>query len=319
MSQRIAIPSLEQVKKAIEEFRIEDWNIKDYTQVNGYVKKLDDYFDQKLGFRIRSVGIINTKNLSPNVYRIRPFDEKINVSLISEFSHPPVNLTNKIQRANLPYHPVFYCSPDPRTALIETLEYTYREGEEKLYYLSEWSLRKDQPALATPFIFGEYNAELGFYNTYRDKTFDYIKSKFENITSEETESLRQILIFFSKLFEYRDSHALSGYIGHMHLYAWAMPRTDIFIYPSIQSEKYKLNYAIHPNAVLYLLRLNRVYLLRVYKYKINRSSGFVTLRVGYHNVLGINNDLGHLVWGNLPDVARAHLKVIMPELSIQPE
>jgi hypothetical protein len=26
-----------------------------------------------------------------------------------------------------------------------------------------------------------------------------------------------------------------------------------------------------------------------------------------------------LVWGNLPDVAREHLKVILPELGIQPE
>jgi hypothetical protein len=125
--------------------------------------------------------------------------------------------------------------------------------------------KRDQPTFFTAFVFGEYNSENAIFNTLKDDTLSKLISKFGDTTAEEKEALKKIFMLFSSLFERKDLHALSGYIGHLHIYTNQLPRTDIFIYPSIQSEKHEFNYAIHPNAVLHLLELSHVYVVRVVK------------------------------------------------------
>jgi hypothetical protein len=311
MNNRPVIPSIDKVRAAISQFNAQDWTHLNPTQVNDYVKMLDDYFYKNIGFVFRSLYFTISDKLPKKVYRVRKYDHSINAGLISEFSHPPANVTCSIQRASLPHHPAFYCAPGAHTALLETLKYTFKNGEENLYFISEWSFRKDQPINVTSFLFGEYD-KVDMYNTFKEKTFENFKSKIPDITPEETESLREIFTFIATLFEYEDTHAISGYLGHIHLYASSNIRTDVFIYPSIATGKASLNFAIHPNAVLHKLMLQRVFLVGVPHYHIDKNNGTAKINFIIKDRLGINNDYGYMMWRNLPVEDRVDFEKMFP-------
>lgn len=312
MSFRPSIPSVEQVEKSFREIQIDEWNKMDCTQVQDYVKKLDEFFVAQFGFIFRTLRITNSNNLPQKVYRVRKYDTSINAGLISEFSHPPASSTKTAQRANLPYHPVFYCAPSAHTALIETLKYSYTEGEANSFFLSEWCFRKDQPIYVTPFMYGKYD-KVDLYNIIREKSAEEFIAKIPDITNEEVKSLNKIFEFVSSLFEYEDSHAISGYLGHSHLYASSNLRTDVFIYPSIQTGKAAMNFAIHPNAVLHKLFLNRVFLIQIVDYKLDKNKGRATFHLKIEDRLGINNQHGYMTWRNLPNEDLIDFEALFPK------
>lgn len=312
MGYRPRIPSLEQVVRSFREINIDEWDKMDCRQVQDYVKKLDEFFVAKFGFTFLTLRITNSDKLPQKVYRVRKYDTSINAGLISEFSHPPASLTKTIQRANLPYHPVFYCAPSAHTALIETLKYTYKEGEENSYFLSEWCFRKDQPTYVTPFMFGKYD-KVDLYNIMREKAIEDFITKIPDITNDEINSLKKIFEFVSSLFESEVSHAISGYFGHSHLYASSNMRTDVFIYPSIQTGKAAMNFAIHPNAVLHKLLLKRVFLFNIKDYILDKNNGSATFQLNIEDRLGINNQHGYMIWRNLPNEDLNDFKFLFPE------
>jgi hypothetical protein len=312
MTYKPKIPSVKDILKVVEEFNFNDWIGLDAAKVPEYVHELDKYFVSKFGFIFRTIRQSNTDKLPQKIYRVRKYNLKINEGLISEFSNPPASATTFIQRANLPFHPVFYCAPSAHTALLETLLPTFDKETENLYYLTEWTFRENQPAYVTPFIFGDYN-HVASYNEMGKKALVDLKSKIATITDEEEKSLEAVLKGFSKLFEYKDSHIISAYLGHIHLYATSNIRTDIFMYPSIQTDKRSINFAIHPNAVIHKLFLNRVFIVKINNYHFDIGGGAAKFDLSLEDRLGINNHHGYLIWRNLPDEDFNDFKKLFPE------
>jgi hypothetical protein len=311
MENRPKLLSYEEIKERIKTFNIKEWNHLDILKVNEYVNALDNYFINNLGFVFRTLRITNTDKLPNKVFRIRKYSDQINHNLISEFSYPPASCTTGIQRANLPFHPVFYGAPSAHTALIETLKYSDKKND-NLYYLSEWEFRKDQPIYVTPFIFGEYE-KVDVFNLLAKKAIDDFKKKINNITVDESKAIDLVFKVFSELFEYQDSHAISGYLAHTHLYFPSNIRTDLFIYPSIGTGKASMNFAFHPNAVMHKLLLKRIYLLEVENYEIDTQFNKVKFTYHLHDKLGINNEHGYLIWRNLPADDESAFKTLFPE------
>ena len=272
---------------------------------------MDNYFITKFGFVFHTVRTSNTNKLIGKVYRVRKFNKSINGNLIAEFSHPPASLTKNIQRANLPYHPVFYGAPSAHTALLETLSQTFEADGKNLYFLSEWEFRKDQPIYVTPFIYGEYD-KVDAYNQMAAKGVAQFKKEIPDLTEDESASIDAVFKMFSSLFEYEHTHAISGYLGHRHLYFPGNVRSDLLIYPSIQTDKRTLNYAFHPNAVIHKLMLKRIFLFGINKYDLNKETGKAEVSFAIQDRLGINNDHGYLIWRNLPEEDEQDFKELFP-------
>lgn len=310
MSKKIEIPSDEKIDDAIRFFKETDFSKEDFKNVDKCVNLFDRHFIDKLGFVFKTVRISNSSQFRSKIFRVRKKEAWINTSLISEFSHPPVNKTT-MQRANLPWHPVFYCSPNSGTALLETLVKTFDNASENVYYLSEWEFLPDLPVYVTIFLYGQYE-KLDFFNSVSEKNRNDIFEKFKNLSIEETMRLERLVKYFSSVFEKKEEHYLSSYLGHIHFYEKSNIRTDVMLYPSIELEKGSLNYAIHPNAVFHKLRLKRVFVFDVKEYAINLSEMKAKISFNIQDLLGINNDHGYLIWRNLSEEDMLDFQKLFP-------
>ncbi|MEI2738502.1 MAG: RES family NAD+ phosphorylase [Chitinophagaceae bacterium] len=310
MKRKILIPTIEEIEKAIKDFSDEKWGKMDCDKVNEYVKSLDEFFVEKLGFIFKTVRISNTGQLTSKVYRIRKKEDGINTSLISEFSHPPINRTT-IQRANLPGHPVFYCSPNAGTSLLESLVKTFDEKGDNQYYLSEWEFTPNLPAYVTIFLYGEYD-KVDFFNSISDKNLNDFVENLDNPTEDEIRRLKMLFRQFSSLFETKNEHYLSSYLGHIHFYDKSNIRTDVMIYPSIELEKGSLNYAVHPNTVFHKMKLKRIFSFNVNSYVMDLDTMKAEISFQIEDSLGINNDHGYLIWRNLSEEDHKDFEKLFP-------
>src|SRR5690606_3415677 len=88
-------------------------------------------------------GIFNPEKFNYHkFYRVRlkkQIDTKENLNLISTYSFPPSNFCFENGRANLAHNSVFYCSNDPRGAMLESKPEDGDEG-----FLSVWSGKTDR-------------------------------------------------------------------------------------------------------------------------------------------------------------------------------
>ncbi len=296
------IPTKEEVDKAIVniEISIDKLNFsklkfntpEEFEKSIGYISSIFEGFSFLPRIIIPSS---TSKSLfTSKVYRIRKYDESIKEILISEFSFPPINSAS-LSRLNYDGFPVFYCSPDPETALYETLEKGFKRADENKYYLSEWSFKEDLPIYVSIFLAGHYVNSA--YNELSDKFLLEVIKEFGNISEEEKERLRYYCKSLATLFEKKDEkyYYLTAYIGHTYLYYPGNIRTDIFIYPSIALNKQKLNFGIQPNAVLHKMQLDKVFLFKVSDYQYEHKNELV-FEYEMINRIGLNNNHGYLTW-----------------------
>src|SRR4051794_13194649 len=111
-------PTLESVEKAIAKILSKGFDEFKYSSdPKSYFKELDKFFLSTLGLLPYGFFKSNGDQLTVKCYRLRKWDEAFDPTFITEYSHPPASLVTTIQRANLPHHPVFYASPDAKTAI----------------------------------------------------------------------------------------------------------------------------------------------------------------------------------------------------------
>lgn len=241
-------------------------------------KKLNELFIGNLKLMIYLVYLSTDKTIPKRFYRLRRFSKTFNEKLISEYSYPPNHYVTTFQRANIPYHPVFYCSDNPLTAIMETIKGEERLKNDILYYMSEWETKDEQDIRICPFIFDNVSDD----NPYRRLTEINRIKLFETLkehTEEEKSSMFQILSFLSNLFLFENSYVVSSYLAHINLYADHNYRPDLFIYPSVQNEKKTVNFAFHPNSVVEKLTLRRVFKMRLTQY--NEATKAFTVSISW--------------------------------------
>jgi len=288
---KLQIPSLETVKDGIRQILSEEkwdaYKIKGSPQL--FEKRLNELFIGNLKLMIQLVYLGTDKSIPKKFYRLRKQTRTFNEKLISEYSYPPNHFVKTIQRANIPYHPVFYCSDNPSTAIMETVK-----GEESLntdfvYYMSEWETKNDQDIKVCPFIFdnvSETNPYKVLSEINKSKLFEVMKEH----TDDEKNAMLEILKFLSNLFIEDDTYVVSSYLAYLNLYANHNFRPDIFIYPSVQTNRDTVNFAIHPNSVIEKLRLKRVFKMRLKSFNETTRDFTVTI-----NWVGQNNN-GIIQW-----------------------
>ncbi|MEI2707494.1 MAG: hypothetical protein V9E96_00575 [Chitinophagaceae bacterium] len=306
------VPNLEKVRFEIDKIinsGFEDFKIDDIGDLDAYHNKLSKLFLEKIGLLFYNFIPTSSVQLKSKIYRVRRYKSGMNLGLISEYSYCPVPLCTGFYRANYPNNPVFYSSPDAKTALVEVFQGEFDKEEGELFLISEWSFREGENLNITPFVFSD-RFDDQFVSGFQKRMIKKVIDTFHELNEEEINSIKEILVFFSNLFLYEDTYKITSFLAHSHIYSDSGYQSDVFMYPSVQTKYSTLNYAINPNTVDQKMRLEKVYAVRVNKFL--KEGDLATVNFGFEKV-GINNDC-KIDWKDFDDQSISDFKKIFPSL-----
>ena len=256
-------PKKETVLKSIEKLKkmsftkfIEGDDVS--TFVNLILEILSNEFGPKLNAKLP----YNTNKFLSKFFRVREWESFTNINLIREHSYPPLDYV-KMNRCNFPRFPVFYCSIDPMTALLEVVRDF--NGSEKIYCISKWELfLTNENMVFESFLQTDLPKDNQFAET-RDRIREQICSSF-SLNKEQEEGLIEYLKYLDNSFINDDDYSLSATLAHIALYNNDNYRTDVLMYPSVQTVFNGINFAIQPNFVENNMKLTRLYILNFEKF-----------------------------------------------------
>ncbi|MFZ4726290.1 MAG: hypothetical protein ACOYMD_12690 [Paludibacter sp.] len=285
---------LQQVENSIKNLNNYIWpvynNSIDFEQ---FTKDIYEVFFQYFGIYPPSPMIlVNAENeVSLKFYRVRPLEDFTDLSLITEYSYPPIN--NVVhRRCNFPKKPVFYSSNNPYTSIKEVV----RESEtnnETIYLLSAWEINKKCSIRVVPYLFQNLPLE----NEYKKlgahalEEFKRVLEKEKQLNESQINGCKLYLQFLASKF-IEDNHNISAALAHSILYANINLRADIFIYPSIMTDLKTVNMAIHPNFVDQNMELKRIYSIKVKK----TDDKFLIGEISIRNYAEVKD--GVIIWRN---------------------
>jgi hypothetical protein len=211
---------------------------------------------------------------------------------VCEHGYPPMRLTTKLNRCSFPKYPVFYGSNNAMTALAEVVRND--DFKNRRYCISRWAIHQsDDRILIQPFLFGDLHVANPF-SALRENINNRIPSVFENrLTSEQEAGMRLYLKFMADTFVSDDSYELSAFFAHRRFYAPHNFRTDILIYPSVQTQYKGVNIAIHPNFVD-----NKMFATRFYIVEVNffdRGKGIINISFLTYGTV----ERSQIIWTNV--------------------
>jgi hypothetical protein len=298
------IPSICKVKKAIRKLaRTEFPKFENETSVDSYVESIIKIITNEFGLILNPKQTIENDKFLKNFFRVRPLADFKNIDLIREHSYPPVDIV-KMGRCNFPKYPVFYCSTNPGTALLEVARNNSNSNVK--YCISSWELiQSDQKIIFESFMQVPLPPNNFFIqinqNVVNKINEPFIKSYNKKLKKNQKDGLLEYLKYLDSSFVNDIDYSISATLAHRTLFAKHDFKTDILMYPSVQSLKNGVNFAIRPNFVDNNLRLNHLYILSLNSYNLTKGEMNVTL-YNYGEV--INNDI---VWKSInPEDKRYH-------------
>lgn len=244
--------------------RLDSLNKPDYrkgTSIDGFIRECDSIL--RTSFSNDALVFLHTTyKPTYKIYRVRPFLEINDFESINEYSFPPKKLC-KLQRANLPYNPVFYCSLHPYTALNEYIK--NNSIEQVKFCVSVWSFKANMPDLKVLPIFKENVTDY----VLKEQIELLFKDKPNDFRAAITKYINHIGDIFLKKIEKPEDYSFSAYLGTKFLYnKYSHGDTvDVLIFPSIASLQ-ETNFAIHPDIVSSYLNLDYVYIIEFLNKKI---------------------------------------------------
>lgn len=258
----IEFPGFEDVIKSIENFNSEKLKkIDDFECIEEYLKYFDDVFKTHFSNFHRMVQIQNPKIFPFKLFRVRELSLIKNRNLFCEYSYPPPSFVGD-GRCNFKSFPVFYCSNDPITSLLEVVRNTdYRS---KKFCISTWSLiDNDKDFILDTFLQSELHPLNGFKNLAKLYT-DNIDSAFDGkLTEDQKQGVIEFYKFLDSKFIEDKDYSISAFLAHKKLYAGHNYASNMVIYPSVQSESKSVNFAIHPNFVDNCMKIERFYIVEL--------------------------------------------------------
>lgn len=250
-----------------------------------FVEKISNLLINEFGILLNMVQYFEQDEFKLPIFRVRPFDEFTNINIFREHSYPPIDKVG-MGRCNFPKYPVFYCSNDATTALVEAVKIY---GKNKLYCISKWEINPT----AERFIFQTFlQAELpkeNHFNVLRNNLINRINAGFGNKLDKERQAgLIAYLQFLHNSFITDTDYSLSASLAHISLFSGHTMATDILMYPSVQTRYKGVNMAIHPNFVENNMKIVRFYLVKLDSYDSKNGK----MNVSYSKYA---EDFGHLI------------------------
>lgn len=289
-------PKFDDVRKAIE--RIKENGFPQYstgTDVHEFVKKIENILSKEFGLLFNPVKPLKHEQFKLKIFRAREIKPNTNYSLIREHSYPPIDIA-RINRCNFPKFPVFYGSDNALTALIEVAR--NNRGDNNKYYISKWEILDPEETLIFETFLQSKLPDVNHYRAFQKEINEKVKEPIEKelqkkLDIEREKGLIEYLSFIDNSFIDDNDYSLSATLAHRSLYAEHNFRTDILMYPSIQTMRKGVNLAIQPNFVENFLRLKRLYKVSLNNY--DREKGTVNITIHRYGIV----EKSVIMWKNI--------------------
>lgn len=287
-------PTFEQSIESIEKLKNYCWPIfDDFSSTKEYLKEVQSVLFKEFEILPNIIKLFNPKKFTLPIFRVREVESFTNISLFSEHSYPPINLTS-FGRCNFPKNPVFYCSNDPMTALLEVI----RDGDFKnrKFCISRWEIMESKNEFVFQTFLQTELDEQNHFSILKIAEIEQLKIPFENKLSEDKKAgLTELLKFLHNSFINDKNYFLSASLAHRTLYAEHNFATDILLFPSVQTKFKGVNMAIHPNFVDNMMRVLRFYIVEIDNYNPENGRYNITFSK-YGNV-----DKNVIIWSTKMD------------------
>jgi hypothetical protein len=292
MNESDKFPTVEQVRIKIQKLKGIEWpTYVPGDNVNEYIGKVSDVFTEEFNILPDVVQLIKSNKFGFKIFRVRAVEDLSDINLICEHSYPPIGITS-LNRCNFPKYPVFYGSNNAMTALIEVVK--DRPLQNKKYCISSWRIYDtDSDITVQPYLFGDLHADNAF-KSLQETLNNKVKSIFENkLSDEQEEGMKMYLKFMADTFTNDDSYTISAFFANRQLYAPHNLRTEILIYPSVQTLNRGVNFAIHPNFVDSKMHAIRFYIVEINK--VDKVQGAIDLNFTSYGVL----ERSQIIWKDI--------------------
>jgi len=281
------IPDLDEAKKAIERIRKKGIPEYDNTKsINEYVKIISDLITNEFGILPNFMNMLPREYFKMKIFRVRELDLIENINEFAQHSYAPKNVVG-FGRCNFPKHPVFYGSNSPLTALLEVARET--GGLNKKYCISKWEVESKKDIVFQSFIQAKLIENSDFdllRESQRKRTNEPFKGK---LTKEQCDGIILLREFLDRSFIKDNKYSVSSCLAHRTIYSEHNLKTDILMYPSIQTQYTGINLAINPNYVDNNMQLKRLYIMELDKYEPeSRKMKFTLSQYGEVEKNGIN-------------------------------
>jgi hypothetical protein len=209
-------------------------------------------------------------------YRVRLNidSKKEDLDLIRTYSYPSVNYCTENGRANMAGKTVFYCSNNVFAAIYESKP---KIGD--IGYLSIWENKIPRP-LTTALYLPKKFANPNSWQSVANEAYLFAENYYDEHGKDKSEHFKLLNKFIADLFVTETSpYALTSFLSHVALYG-DHPK-DLILYPSIASDSYQCNFAIHPNIVERYLSFQKVIRFKIHEMD---SSKFLRIGTGKENI-----------------------------------
>lgn len=265
----IDFPTLQEIQEAIKRLKKASFpTFSEGMNIYDYVNEVSDILSKEFGFQLNIIQPFKQRKFSLKFFRVRELESISNIDLFREHSYPPINQT-KMNRCNFPEYPVFYCSDNAFTALLETAREYGNNG--KKYCISRWEIEKTDNELVFQTFLQTELSPANHFNNLRDNIMERIGEPFykefgERMGKDKEDGLIEYLRYLDGCFINDTNYSLSASLAHRALYPDHNIPTDILMYPSVQTKFRGVNMAIRPNFVDQQMRIKRVYVVELNKY-----------------------------------------------------
>ncbi|SHJ36516.1 hypothetical protein SAMN05444280_11780 [Tangfeifania diversioriginum] len=304
-------PKIDEVKKALKRIKEREFPNLDYSKsVDSYVEQIKNIITEELGYYFAPIQVFKHRQFNLNLFRAREFESFSNINLIREHSYPPSNLVG-LGRCNLPKFPVFYSSNDGMTALIEAVK---ANGNTK-QCISKWSITSPESELVFQSFLQMALPDENNYRFLSDVVKDKISEPFlkENgrpLEKEREEGVLEYLKFVDEIFINDKNYKLSAAFAHSSLYAPHNFRTDILMYPSVQTMHKGVNLALSPNFVENYLKLDRLYVVSLDNFNSNNGN----VKVQFHEYAEVDKNV--VIWKKIKPNDEEYIELIREDFGV---
>lgn len=300
-------PTAEKVKEAIRNLKKTEFpKFETGMSVENYVESITQIIIKEFGIFPNNKQPFQCNKFLNSFFRVRPYKSFKNINLFREHSYPPVDCI-KMGRCNFPLYPVFYCSDNPGTALLEVARNTKNNHEK--YCVSNWQMvQSDRKVIFESFLQVPLPST-NFYNLIKQNLIarinePFLKSFNKKLSKEQEDGLIEYLSYLDSSFLNDTDYSLSASLAHRTMFANHELKSDVLMYPSVQSLNNGVNLAIRPNFVDNNLRLNHLYILHLNDFDLVKGLINVTI-FNYGEVINDN-----IVWRSIDPEDQKYINLV---------
>lgn len=182
------------------------------------------------------------------LYRLRFPGSRLPVITRSDLGPPPPDKA-PFDRCSIKGHPVMYTSANPSTCFQEVLFIQQETIPLQFGYLSEWKVRSGRKLRMAPFVYHQLPEASDLSILTKALRENVMLSLAKYYDENGIEAVLRTLGFLSEMFISDKHKSISSFIGHSHQYIDHSLRADVLMYPSIQAQHLRTNFAFHPECL----------------------------------------------------------------------